>query len=386
MTRASSHPSLAPHLINNHAGLDAVLQSVSGHQRLVLDTEFHIERRFHPELMLLQIGLMGESSEPPRSWAIDPLSVPLAPFAEVLDGAEWIVHGGQHDLQLMQEATGAKPAIVWDTQRMAALDGSFFPSRLGDLAQTYLGEHPSKGAALTDWSRRPLTPNQLRYALEDVDLTRRLFECLHERLDTRGRLGWARDLGRELWDQAVSPPDPDAPWHNWAVTPRLDIPTHRIMRALFAWRAEWAVQHDRPPHYLLPDGAALDLARRKPGTLDEVPPNRRLSRNFRTKYGQKLVELVNAALDETDSPPNPPTETERRTADTIELWAQLWSPSHDLAPGVLMPRSTALRIARGGLPALVGWRGDVARESIDALLQGRTRIAIRDGAAILELT
>ncbi len=106
-------PSETIHLINTGTGLQALIDAIRGARRLALDTEFHAERRFLPELMLVQIA-----TKPGEVWLLDPQAIDPAPALQAITTQELIVHGGSQDLRLIG-ALGAAPQRILDTQQSA---------------------------------------------------------------------------------------------------------------------------------------------------------------------------------------------------------------------------------------------------------------------------
>ena len=128
---------------------------------------------------------------------VDPLAVDLALFAEVLDGPRLaVLHAADQDLEVLERACGTVPARLFDTQLAAGFIGFSTPS-FGSLTERVLGVRLEKGDQLTDWTRRPLTDAQRRYAAGDVAYLLALYEEISRQLGTEraNRVGRAREPG-----------------------------------------------------------------------------------------------------------------------------------------------------------------------------------------------
>ncbi|MCA9493013.1 MAG: hypothetical protein KC621_23945, partial [Myxococcales bacterium] len=140
-------PADAPHLAS----------AILGAPRIAIDTEFHAEHRWLPELYLVQIAIPGGDA-----WIVDP-KVPglIQELAPALRATPWVVHGGEQDLKLMERALGGVPESVLDTQIEAGLVDTWFPSTFAALVKTWVGKELDKSETLSDLSQRPLTRAQL---------------------------------------------------------------------------------------------------------------------------------------------------------------------------------------------------------------------------------
>jgi ribonuclease D len=349
--------------------LDALVAELRPLPLLAVDTEFHAERRYLPALLLVQLAAPDG-----RAWVIDPLAVPLTGLGPALDGKEWITHGGTQDVRLLHAATGALPGRLLDTQLLAGLSGLPWPARLGDLAQAVLGEPIDKGAALEDWSRRPLPPHQLSYALTDARVTLRLADAL--RSAPGARLDWAYAAGQELVNDALQV-NTDAQWQQLEVAARLDGPARATLSALLAWREVEAEAQNIPPHQIFTNPMALDLARRAPADLGALARNRRLPPQLQKKHGAALVGLIQKAA---HAPPPPgPTVQSLALSRALAVWAEIAGPALGIAAGLALPEPLRGALALHGRSALRGWRAEALGDRLVAFLDGRELISAAGG-------
>ena len=195
-----------PHWVADDAGLAEVLAGASAEATYALDTEFHRERTYYPQLALLQLSWGGQTA------LIDPLAVDVGPLASLLDGPGLaILHAAQQDLEVLGRACGTMPARLFDTQLAACFLGHATPS-LANLVGAELGVQVPKADRLSDWLRRPLSRDQLTYAAADVLHLHDLYERLSSELLDLGRLDWALAECEELRTRPTGPGLPEDAW------------------------------------------------------------------------------------------------------------------------------------------------------------------------------
>src|SRR4051812_3274087 len=174
--------------VATRSGLDELVTHLRDAGRFAFDTEFVSEETFEPVLCLVQVATRD------RLAIIDPLAVrDLSPFWDVVldPGVELVMHAASEDLRICRFQTGRVPSHVFDVQVVAGLVGYGYPLSLGNLVNQVLRVSLPGGETRTDWRRRPLSPAQLRYALDDVRHLLDLADRLGVELDRLGRASWA---------------------------------------------------------------------------------------------------------------------------------------------------------------------------------------------------
>ena len=155
---------------------------LQGSRWLALDTEFIREKTYYPDFCLLQIsnGTVAAS--------VDPLAIEdLSELVDIMyDGSiVKIFHAGRQDLEIFHQLWGKLPQPLFDTQLAATLLGLGSQIGYGNLVQKVIGRELEKGHSRTDWSRRPLSQDQLRYALDDVIYLGDIYTNITKRLQTK---------------------------------------------------------------------------------------------------------------------------------------------------------------------------------------------------------
>ena len=349
------------------AELAARLQSPTG---LGLDTEFLRERTYRAELCLLQLSAPGDAV------CVDPLALAdLTPLAGVLTGAGTakVMHASRQDLEVLFPAVGlVRP--VFDTQIAAALTG--LPAQVGyaDLVRRLLGHNLAKSHTRTDWSRRPLSPEQVEYALDDVRYLLPLKSSLEEQLDKLNRLEWLAEELAELGDASAIVTEPERAWLRVKGLRALDPARARLARELAAWRERRAIERNRPRGWILDDAALREIVMRVPRSLDALASIPDLAPNILRHCGEELLACVQAA----DVPdPAPPIEARQRPdpAKTALVRAlgslnQSIAGELGLSPEVLATRRDLEQLADGqrDVAVLRGWRRSIVGDRMLATL------------------
>src|SRR5690554_1385304 len=157
-------PVQTPQWLETVEDLDIWLEKYR-HQPLALDTEFERVSTFYPIPGLVQLGA-GDSLR-----LVEPSVVERSDrFRERLADPQRpkLLYAMGEDLELFRHWLSLEPAGMLDLQIGAALAGAGFSVGYGRLVETLFGETLDKSATRSDWLARPLSDEQLRYALDDI--------------------------------------------------------------------------------------------------------------------------------------------------------------------------------------------------------------------------
>lgn len=366
----------APKLIEHTEDVEALARTLEGEARLALDTEFHAERRYHPDLMLVQIA-----TEDGRCWVIDTTRATLWPLASLVKGRTWLVHGGAMDLHLLLQHTGQAPDDVLDAQRMAAFVGGRYPAKLERLLDRWLGLQPPPSRAMSDWGRRPLSPEQLAYAAADVGLLHGLVRSIEDEIAPRGHLAWAGQASLELLDETPPWQVSLDLWRSWEIAPELDDDERAALVGLLTWREQLAQDRDQPPRHILADGLLLALARSRPASLDQLAEDRRVSSGLRRSMGEAILGSLRRAR--SGPPPAPVAPEVPARSAMLRAWAMAFERGHGISASLALSSEWLQAVAEGGPGALRGWREQALKPQLEAFWLGRSTLSLAEGMPAL---
>jgi ribonuclease D len=293
---------------------------------LALDAERASGYRYSQRAYLVQLRRVGAGTA-----LIDPIAVPdLSAIQAATTGVEWILHAATQDLACLAEV-GLSPTSLFDTELAGRLLGRERVS-LATLVQSELGEVLEKGHGATDWSVRPLTAAQLRYAALDVELLVELRDAMETALADAGKSEIARQEFAALVSFAPRERTEDE-WRRTSGIHRIRKPRSlAIVRALWTTRDEIATKRDIAVGRILPDAAIVAAAQANPGTMDALDGLKEFHGRGAQRYLRRWWEAIseanalpNADLPESalppSGPPQPRTWAERDPAAHARLSA-----------------------------------------------------------------
>jgi len=255
----------------------------------VIDTEFIRESTYYPELALIQIA-SGD-----RLACIDPLAISeLAPLAELLvkDSVLKVFHSSSQDLEILYQKFGQVPTPVFDTQLAAAVLGYNQQISYADLVQQVTGVELEKKHTRANWMRRPLSREELDYAMDDVRYLISVYETLNEKLESTRRFNWLEKDLIAMSDPLNYEVKMDQLWMRLKGVQKLKGVKLQIASELVQWREELAQRQNRPRRWIVKDEVIVELARQAPGDIGALSRIRDLSDKTVRRHGDRLLQII----------------------------------------------------------------------------------------------
>lgn len=373
--------------IDTDIELGRLVDELAGEAEIALDTEFHRERTFWPDVAVVQLGWPGGIA------LIDTLTVDPRPLAALLGPGRTItMHAATQDLEVLQRICGATPDLLFDTQIAAGFIGYGTPS-LASLVQGELGLILPKGDRLTDWLRRPLGLDARTYAAGDVAHLLPLAAGIRRRLAERGRLDWALDECEGLRSRSLAVRDPSEAWWKVKEARSLRGAAIGVAQAVGAWREARAAETNQPIRFVLPDLALVGIAQRPPADLATLKRVRGLDdRHLRGGAAESLLTALRAgeqmSKEQYRMPPSSDVDRELRPAVTlVSAWISQLARDLGIDTSILATRGDLEALLRGdaGARLTTGWRADALGGAVRSLVGGGAAIAFDGhGGLVLE--
>ncbi len=357
------------------------------------DTEFIRERSYRPQLCLLQVAT------PNRVDLVDPFRVDTREFWQLVadPAVVKVVHAGNQDLEIGYLHTRLVPANIFDVQVAAALAGLHYPLPYGKLVHNLLGVRAPQDHTVSDWSRRPLSPGQIEYAIADVAYLLGAYDKLRAQLGKLARLDWLREEMQPLESPATYEVDPRLAYLRVRGHERLRPRELAVLRELVDLRDQGAQKADLPVRTFLKDEVLVAVARQMPQTLNQLDEVRGFPTPLVRQMGQAILDAVRAGQqiqsdqhpragrDDDDDPAN------RMLVDLACAAGQSLCLSGQLNHALLASRSDyaelvrfVRRSAKTDVPAgadqphlLAGWRRHFAGDRLVELLRGQAALHVK---------
>ena len=383
-------PAIPGSLLTTSAEVAEFCASIAGADYVTVDTEFMRESTYWPQVCLVQIA------GPERAAAIDTLApgMDLAPVLAIFNDPAVlkVFHAGRQDIEIFHHLCGKVPAPIFDTQIAAMVCG--FGDSVGyeTLVAKFAGAAIDKSSRFTDWSARPLRPQQITYALADVIYLRAVYDKLAKLLDNSGRAEWLHEELATLTALETYEADPRKAYlriRTRAMSPRVLA----ILREIAAWREEEAQRRDLPRNRLLRDEALLEIAHHAPADVEELARTRGLGRRLAEgDSGQRILAAVarGQAVPDADCP-RPPLKRDLPKergpiADLLKVLLKLKCGEFDVAQKLVASAEDVEILAalgeRAEVPALGGWRRQVFGNEALRLLGGQLALVARKGQLV----
>jgi ribonuclease D len=364
--------------------METLIQRIAAAERVAVDTEADSLHNYFEKVCLVQLSLGAEH------YLVDPLSeLDLTGFLEALAEKPLILHGGDYDLRMMRASMDFRPRReVFDTMIAAQLLG-IEQIGLAALIERFFDLTIEKAGQKSDWSRRPLSGKQLRYAVNDTRFLEQLAERMRGELSERGRLDWHMESCRAMVESTGRDHsrDPEEAWRIKGAA-RLTRRQLAYLRELWRWRDAHARRANLPPFKVFGNQQILDIllwAESHPGVPLRHGP--KLPRNI---GGSRLRTLEEAITRAAAMPPSqwpelrmvdrgeaPPAHCQEQInalrGECARIAKELGIAASTLAPRAALeaiaqsrPRTVDEIMESGGL---LRWQAELLQGAVEACLQ-----------------
>ncbi len=368
--------------VDSVAELEILCQKMQHEPWLAMDTEFLREKTYYPKFCLLQIATL--------EWVacVDPIALEgqMDKLFEIINNPDIIkvLHSCRQDVEIFYNLTGKLPAPVYDTQLVAPLLGFQENPGYAMLVSGFLNINLSKIHTRTDWSQRPLSPEQMEYAADDVIYLAKIYQMMEKKLQKLGRENWLKEDFEQLMNPDLYDIPPEKAWLKIRGKNKLTGKQLAIVQALAEWREKVAKKDDRPKNWILRDELILDMAKLQPVTVKALSEIRSINDGFVRRSGQQVCDLIKVAQGmpglKLKAKENSVKKTAKQEAvlDVLSGIVRLRAEKNALNPIILATRKDleALLFDDPDSLLLHGWRYSMVGKELQGLLQGQFTISV----------
>lgn len=377
------------HLITTTKDLAQACARLALHDFVAVDTEFIREQTFWPKLCLIQMAGPGVEA------LVDPLAagIELEPFYALMANAQVtkVFHAARQDVEIVWNQARTIPTPLFDTQVAAMVCGFGESVSYVNLVKQVLGRDLDKTSRFTDWARRPLSENQLTYALGDVTYLRDIYPRIKSELERTHRSGWLDEEMADLIDPATYAADPEQAWQRLKLRIK-NRKSQAVLMELAAWRERAAQAQDVPRNRILRDEALYDVVSHAPTTPEKLSELRTLSEGFaRSARAKEILEAVQRGLArDTRALPairsGVPLPAEKvALVDLLRVLLKSCAARNKVAPRLIADGDDLERLAvedAPDVPAMRGWRYELFGAQVEQLKRGQLALRIERGEVV----
>jgi ribonuclease D len=368
-------------LITTTSELAAFCATAEKHDYLSVDTEFMRDKTYFPKLCLLQMAT------PDSAVIVDPLAegIDLSPVFALMQNKAItkVFHAARQDIEIFFLLSGHTPRPIFDTQIAAAVCGYGESVSYETLVNKIVGAEIDKSSRFSDWAARPLSEQQLNYALSDVTHLRVIYTQLRDQIGKAGRTSWIAEEHAFLTDPSLYHIEPAEAWK------RLKFGNMRpknlaALRELASWREIEARKSNVPRGRIAKDEALMELAIILPRKESDLSRMRSADRSMSKGKIEAILNCVQAALalPPTDYPQikqhKKPSENITSAVAMLQLLLKVKADVHGIAAPIVASKDDLEDIALGknDTPVLQGWRFDVFGRKAQLLMQGKLKMSL----------
>ena len=398
-TQVTPSNSPLPYVTDQRA-LESLCHTLRQSPRLALDTEFVGEDTFVPRLELIQVATATTTAVIDFPAVQDGGSLDV--FWELICDAkiEKIVHAGRQDLDLFAIHAGQIPKPFFDTQIAAAMVGYGAQVAYANLVQRLHGTKLAKAHTFTNWSARPLSDDQIAYALEDVEFLLSIHSHLQNRLNILGRSEWVSEefarLETAIGEKSREPQERYQRIRGWdTLKPR----GAAVLREVAVWREAEARRRNVPRGRVMRDEVLLQLARHPPKSVNDLRGLRGVHSSDVDRHGGQILATITSAL---ALPPSawPEVPRERKPdpestgiLELLQAVLKARAAEEGIAPTMLATSADLQTLVDAkqcrtalDVPILRGWRRQLAGDLLLQVLDGTVTISVDRTSGALRMT
>jgi len=325
-----------PQLITTGEALETAVAVLAKEPVIGVDTEFIRETSFYPRIALIQLASRDQT------FLVDPTVLQKKDLGPLLDlliepTVLKVFHASHADQECLFWSYGIVAKPVLDTSIAAALCGMGDSIGLQKLLREVLGVYVSKGRARAKWLARPLSPELLHYAEQDVAHLVSLCSRMKEILERHQRWDWALEESEaEPTHFDVSPQEMASKMARGAHLEK----EQAVLTELVSWRENRAKEANLPRGWIADNEVLIALARSQPKSLEELKTFRGIHSKEVERSGSVILEAITkgkkAEVEKTPEPKKEIPRIDSHAVNLIETYLAFLATRDEIMPRYLM--------------------------------------------------
>lgn len=350
---------------------------------LAVDTEFIRDSTYYPSLCLIQIAGINFAA------AIDPLAkLDMSPIWELLLNKNIlkVFHAGRQDIEIFFGLMGEIPTPIYDTQIAAMFCGLGDQVSYESLVNKFLGLSVNKEHQFTNWLQRPLSKNQINYAISDVTHLINIFPLIRKAIKDNNREEWVTKELEHLSKKELYQVKADEVWKKIKLK-NSNPQMLNLLKYLAYWRENECKKRNIPRNRLIRDDVLINISFSKPKTISELKKIRAIPKNLSNDDFSQILEVIDKAekvrreewpLISTSTSP----QISKSSLELLKILLKYCSEENGLAEKVIANTDDLKSILEGqkkNMKVFTGWRNKIFGEMALSLLNGKLAFKIEKG-------
>lgn len=361
--------------IQQQKDLENILQLMNCTSIYGLDTEFIKVDTLWPKLGVFQINVAEQV------FLLDGTSLDLSAFWEKLFKAQQnIFHACSEDIDLIYHYAQQKTLNnVFDTQVGLSFLGHGLQVSYQNALKQILDIDIDKDQTRSDWLARPLSPEQLSYAANDVLYLMDLSKTIQHQLAQKNVLDFALEDCRHLTYEIGQETPLELLY--------LDMGNYRHSRRqlmqlqqLAVWREKMVKALNYPRSFILKSSTMIDLVEKNPRNHFQLCNIKDIRQNIVRDYGKTILDLLNCLPEQAEWPlrlVRPIRNSSKEMSENVDQVIQAVVKETDIPKEVLIRKKwmhalyqhVVFHNDEQDLPNyLLGWRYELLTQSLIKVL------------------
>ncbi|WCR53126.1 MAG: Ribonuclease D [Wolbachia endosymbiont of Ctenocephalides orientis wCori] len=257
---------------------------------IAVDTEFiRNSLTYYPQLSLIQI------SSGDKSFIVDALApkIDLSSIKKIILNQEItkVFHSCRQDIEsLLRVFSEGVPTPIFDTQ-IAAMFCHYYHDFIGysKVVEQYQGITLDKiKAKNSDWLKRPLSEDQLDYAINDVKYLYDLYQILFDKLEENKRMNWFQEEMESIGDINKYLYHPKNAWRRIKLEHEGSLLT---VKAVTEWQETLAQRYNINRNKVVNNAVISELISKNIDSMDEILDE--LKKGTKNIKEEDLSEFIN---------------------------------------------------------------------------------------------
>ena len=238
--------------------IKSFISKISNSNIISIDIEFMRRNTFFPEPCVIQISNGITHGCIDLTLKIDYKSI----FKEIFSDKKLIVlHSCRQDLEILYMILGYIPKNIFDTQFAAAFLGYKYQIGYAELIKDIYKITIDKTEKMTNWKKRPLSKEQLSYAVNDVVYLNKLYEELNNELLETKKIKYFREEFCNFINDIEWNPDTNDAWKRIKSIKNLNNNLKNTVKAISAWREKKAIAKNIPRNWIVSEKELIEISK-----------------------------------------------------------------------------------------------------------------------------